>query len=70
MEWISVKDKMPKPFTPVLCTAGTAVVPQIWVSGINFMYDSWKVLRSEWYDLAPIENPTHWMPLPTAPKEE
>lgn len=61
-EWISVKDRLPEPFKPVivcrLCKKG-CVVEQ----GEKDIGDWWKVYGTR------TKAVTHWMPLPEPPKE-
>ena len=69
-EWISVKDRLPKPFTPVLVyrkSFGT-LPPYIKVDKMTLWYDDTQVWTDEvgnWKNVT-----THWMPLPKPPKGE
>ena len=61
-KWISVEDRLPIDCTGVLvfirigCTSSTSIS---------------HVLKRRWWSRGiPIENVTHWMPLPEPPKEE
>lgn len=69
-EWISVKDGLPKPFTPVLVyrqSFGT-LPPYIKVDKMTLWSDDTQVWTDEvgnWKNVT-----THWMPLPPAPKGE
>jgi len=65
MEWISVKNKLPPKDTKILC----------------YYYGEYMDVMEYWYDnengkpefcnppMPPVNEVTHWMPLPTAPKE-
>ncbi len=63
MEWISVKDRIPKKDTPVLCFDGT------YIDVMEYWYD--ENGKSHFFNppFPPNEGITHWMPLPEAPKE-
>ena len=69
-EWVSVKDRLPKPFTPVLVyrkSFGT-LPPYIKVDKMILEYDDTQVWTDEvgnWKNVT-----THWMPLPQPPKGE
>ena len=69
-EWISVKDRLPKPFTPVLVyrqSFGT-LPPYIKVDKMTLRNDDTQVWTDEvgnWKNVT-----THWMPLPQLPKGE
>lgn len=69
-EWISVKDRLPKPFTPVLVyrqSFGT-LPPYIKVDKMTLWNDDTQVWTDEvgnWKNVT-----THWMPLPQPPKGE
>ena len=69
-EWISVKDRLPKPFTPVLVyrkSFGT-LPPYIKVDKMILEYDDTQVWTDEvgnWKNVT-----TYWMPLPQPPKGE
>ena len=63
--WISIEERMPEPFKPViLChrrKGGTLVSEQ----GIyDNLKDTWKAYGVK------IKKVTHWMPLPEPPEEE
>ena len=67
-EWISVKDRLPNPFTPVLVyrqSFGT-LPPYIKVDKMTLWNDDTQVWVDEvgnWKNVT-----THWMPLPKPPK--
>lgn len=67
-KWISVKDRLPKPFTPVLVyrkSFGT-LPPYIKVDKMTLWNDDTQVWTDEvgnWKNVT-----THWMPLPQPPK--
>ena len=67
-KWISVKDRLPKPFTPVLVyrqSFGT-LPPYIKVDKMILWNDDTQVWTDEvgnWKNVT-----THWMPLPEPPK--
>ena len=69
-EWISVKDRLPNPFTPVLVyrqSFGT-LPPYIKVDKMTLWNDDTQVWVDEvrnWKNVT-----THWMPLPKPPKGE
>lgn len=69
-EWISVKDRLPKPFTPVLVyrqSFGT-LPPYIKVDKMTLWNDDTQVWTDDvgnWKNVT-----THWMPLPQPPKGE
>jgi len=61
-EWISVKDRLPKNFEPVIvCRRGKdgTIVEQ----GFKDAGSWWKVYGTR------TKNVTHWMPLPEPPEE-
>lgn len=65
-EWISVKDRLPKPGERILLSS-KKFVGEGWINGtLNkfFRYDG-----IEWSKIF-IENITHWMPLPEPPEEQ
>lgn len=67
-KWISVEERMPEPNTEVLAAIAAAENnPGVIVQAI-FNGFQWKPLAS-WIE-RPIAQPSHWMPLPDAPKEE
>lgn len=61
MEWISVKDDLPKKRTRVLVSDGQLVTQAI----INHRGDwaNWYTIDNEYFN-----DVTHWMPLPEPPK--
>ena len=62
MEWISVKDRMPRNENEVvLVTDGT------YTYTARYLYDSWHCV-CECFDGSSIECVTHWMPLPKPPQ--
>lgn len=60
-KWISVKEQMPAANICVLIAQDKT----IWVSGYCDTLKTWG-----WYENGETCRPTHWMPLPEAPKEE
>ena len=65
-QWISVRDRLPKPETRVIATDGvTAGEAYMEQSGEWKRYD--RPLR--WFTVTE-RDATHWMPFPEAPKEE
>lgn len=61
MNWISVNDRLPdhQNETVIICTGGTAVST------------AWMNYNDEWEDTFTngLMHVTHWMPLPSPPKE-
>ncbi len=55
MEWISVEDRLPEKYQPVI-----AYLPGI-------IYSDQHVQMIKWWD-ADVVEVTHWMPLPEPPK--
>ena len=64
MEWISVKDRLPKDSGYVLCCYDDSVP---WVSMFHITRGLFVEVGETISDSA---RPTHWMPLPEKPKEE
>lgn len=65
-EWISVKERLPKPFVSVLVQMpDEAPCPTV---REGFITDK-GIWHSAWYDREPDEV-THWMPMPEPPKGE
>ena len=69
-EWISVKDRLPEPFTSVLVYRQSFVTlpPYIKVDQMTLWNDDTQVWTDEvasWKNVT-----THWMPLPQPPKGE
>ena len=64
-EWISVTERLPEWGERVICTDGYAVFEQYRV-GLSCVYGMWDRggLKS------PMQEVTHWMPLPQPPKGE
>lgn len=67
-EWISAKDRLPKPYEVVLTAAYFREVSDslVYIGNVNGI-DKW--------DICGVKNSgeytvTHWMPLPELPKEE
>lgn len=62
-EWISVRERLPEPFTPVIVyrrgKSGGPMVEQ----GCYTVNGWWKVYSSR------IKSVTHWMPLPSPPED-
>ncbi len=68
MEWISVKDRLPKIEEEVLAYAGKKPWgPDIHVGNLQEGYDS---IYWTYYDYLEWHDVTHWMPLPEPPKEQ
>lgn len=66
MDWISVKDRLPKDQKSVLIVNGHGVIK---------MASLWKKKSNEWVwlfngEFKYFNDITHWMPLPEPPKEE
>lgn len=57
--WISVNDKLPKPFQPVLCCRDINVVE----SGCFMPDGRWRIYGTY------VKCVTHWMPMPEPPEE-
>lgn len=57
MEWISIKEKLPENQTLVIVTDGKEV-------SVSDFWNGWIYLHMPY-----IEKVTHWMPLPSPPKE-
>lgn len=64
-EWIGVKDRLPPLGERVLCSDGTAVFEQYRVE-LSAVYGIWERSGMK----SPMQNVTHWMPLPEPPEEE
>ena len=63
MKWISVKDRFPEHLAFILCYL---IYDEICVCQWDSIHERW--IENTWnYDKDSI---THWMPLPTVPKEE
>lgn len=65
-EWISVKDRLPKMKSCVLA------VNQFGEMSVSYREKRWKGEPERWYmSQAEVYEfiPTHWMPLPEAPKD-
>ena len=61
MNWISIKQKLPKEKTPVItCEYGVDICPAI----SQYVNGSW---YDCWCEGQQVEAPTHWMPLPKLP---
>lgn len=62
-KWISVEDRLPDAFTPVIvCRPGNDVA-HIVEQGCKDVMDWWKVYGTR------TKKVTHWMPLPEPPEE-
>ena len=57
-EWISVKDRLPEELKPVITYSK------------NNGYQIAMYTSISWYFSKLCEDPTHWMPLPEAPKTD
>lgn len=69
MEWVKCTEKLPKNQGKVLCFGGEFEDTKIWVG--YFKNKVWKCFNPDCghcYDNSSEESPTHWMPLPKAPK--
>lgn len=69
--WILVKDRLPELNTEVLCFNGSKMFGSYTLSEIitdSLGQSSWHVYGIDEYD-AGFGTVTHWMPLPTPPKE-
>lgn len=64
-KWISVKDRLPELGERVICTDGYAVFEQYRVES-SCVYGMWDRFGLK----SPMQEVTHWMPLPTPPKGE
>lgn len=64
-KWISVEERLPEEGERVLCTDGHCVFEQYRVP-LSCVYGTWNRggLKS------PMQNVTHWMPMPEPPEEE
>ena len=58
-KWISVKDRLPEPFTVVLVYDNDKTVAVAYMTR-----------HKEWVGIVIRNEVTHWMPLPQPPKEE
>ena len=64
-EWIPVTERLPEWGERVICTDGYAVFEQYRV-GLSCVYGMWDRGGSK----SPMQEVTHWMPLPQPPKGE
>ena len=64
-EWIPVTERLPEWGERVICTDGYAVFEQYRV-GLSCVYGMWDRGGSK----SPMQEVTHWMPLPNPPKGE
>lgn len=62
MNWISAKDRLPKPGDRVIALIGRNII-----IAHTFIEDNSEYWSAEDHDYL---NVTHWMPLPEPPKEE
>lgn len=60
-EWISVTDRMPERFVPVIVCRERAKGEYVVEQGCKDVGDWWKVYGTR------TKNVTHWMPLPEPP---
>lgn len=69
MNWIKCSDRLPNDWQSVIMYFGDNVLHGQWVPDYGGYF---RVPDIEWNGPEPSEeNPvTHWMPLPTAPKDE
>ena len=63
-EWIPVTERLPEFGERVLCTDGVAVFEQYRVE-LSCVYGTWDRFGMK----APMQEVTHWMPMPEPPKE-
>ena len=72
MEWISIKDMLPETNREVLVFTRDKDFERIDIGKlVNFWKDSKGVVTCEWHDFEwNFLDPSFWMPLPPAPKEE
>lgn len=64
-EWISVKDRLPKPRKKVMVFAGN------YVFVVAFLDDRETLWRTAWnHDVIEARHVSHWMPLPEPPGGE
>lgn len=63
--WIPVTERLPELGERVLCTDGVAVFEQYRVD-ISCVYGMWDRFGMK----SPMQEVTHWMPLPEPPKED
>ncbi len=61
MEWISVKDKLPKTFEPVIICRTSKGAPRAEAGSLD-VNGWWRVYGTR------TKSVTHWMPLPDPPK--
>lgn len=80
-EWISVKDRLPEKYTPILCFVTSNKRPDrasqymkdgpIFVGKLGgYDCDDWCSVYGDGYIPFDDDEITHWMPLPIAPKDE
>lgn len=63
-EWISVKDRLPEAFRPVIVCREKGKGEYVVEQGCKDVKDWWKVYGTR------TKKVTHWMPLPEPPMEE
>lgn len=72
MDWIKVKDRLPPDFENILIYC--PIIKSMTVAYL--MYDKYEPIFyiivdfDEYEQTVPIEDITHWMPLPESPKDE
>lgn len=66
VEWINVKDRLPKGDVECLITDGKEIGMGHLINDKDWRDDTKKLTDEEWSYVA--RNVTHWMPLPEAPK--
>lgn len=64
-QWIPVTEKLPAFGERVICTDGVAVFEQYRVD-LSCVYGIWERFGMR----SPMQEVTHWMPLPESPKED
>lgn len=62
MEWMPI-ETAPKDWTRVDLWDGEQRIPDCWFEG-------WRWWTKSGYDECPVNDPTHWMPLPPPPSLE
>ena len=67
MNWISVKDSLPEKDTPILC-----FYCDQYIEVMEYWYDDEQTDKPTFFrpPAPPVDNVTHWMPLPSPPKDQ